>query len=274
MEKQNKTSEDLKILVTYGEKNKLFNVFKKKKKPTKLFLKMKDHWSFFNYDFLGLIIKGFCTELQPDFEKYILEFKKYCQRRLCEVPADIFETRPNEKNNLYVKCDHYFDKLTLKEAKDLECRLSDLLATELYLLRIEEGCVQLVFGSLCDLTTKFPLNGQQKEQLSEMGILQLYHEDQLHYDKEVSELQPVFTDHEISMIVEEVQRANKGHELAQALEMSGHMEGSGKDVKTLLLCWQEKMTSANTSARPVLMYHLAEIGLQDLHSRLVTYIRM
>ena len=165
---------------------------------------MTDHWSFFDYKFLGLIIDGFCTELQADMARYELEFKKYCERRLCEIPADVFETRPNEKNNLYVKCDHYFDKITLKEAKDLELRLAKLLDTELYLLRVEEGCVQLVFGSLCDLSTKLPLNKLQKEQLSEMKILCLIHEDQIQYDRET------FTsESDNELITTEVQNAKK-----------------------------------------------------------------
>ena len=184
LEKQKLTSKDLQVLIKHATKNKLYDVFKKKKTIHKLFLKMTDHWSFFDYEFLGLIIDRFCTELQADMARYELEFKKYCQRRLCEIPADVFQTRPNEKNNLYVKCDHYFDKITLKEAKELEERLAKLLDTELYLLRVEEGCVQLVFGSLCDLSSKFPLNQLQREQLSDMKILRLFHEDQVQYDRE------------------------------------------------------------------------------------------
>ena len=182
LEKQKLTSKDLQVLIKHATKNKLYDVFKRKKTIHKLFLKMTDYWSFFDYEFLSLIIKRFCRELLVDMANYVLEFKKYCQRRLCEIPADVFKTRPNEKNNLYVKCDHYLDKITLKEAKDLELRLAKLLDTELYLLRVEEGCVQLVFGSLCDLSTKFPPNQLQKEQLFEMHILRSFHADQLQYD--------------------------------------------------------------------------------------------
>ena len=225
---------------------------------------MRKYWSFFNYDLLALIIRRHCPELLPNLENYISEFKKYCQRRLCEVPADIFESRSDEKNNLYVKLDHYFDKITAKEAKDLERRLSKLLATELYLLRIEEGCVQLVFSSLCDLKQTFLLSAQQKAELSQMKILQLYYEDQLLY-KKVYEV--VIPDSEIDLVVEEVQKANRVDDLAKALEMSDHLRESGKGAKTLLCNWQEKMKSTNTPARPVLMYHVARIGLQELHSR-------
>ena len=173
LEKQKLMSEQLIILIkhAYGEENELNEIFERNITIKELFLALFDHWSFFDYELLRLIINGFCTELCREMEDYIAEFKKYCQRRLCEIPVDVFKTRPDETNNLYVKCDKSFDKITLEEAKELELRLSKLLDMELYLLRLEEGCVQLVFRSLCDLSTKFPLNQLQKEQLREMKIL-------------------------------------------------------------------------------------------------------
>ena len=270
LEKQKLTSKDLQVLIRHGTKNKLYDVFKKKRTIHKLFLKMADYWSFFDYEFLSLIIDGFCTELQADMARYELDFKEYCQHRLCEIPADVFQTRPNEKNNLYVKCDHYFDKITLKEAKALELRLSELLDAELYLLRVKEGCVQLVFGSLCDLNTKFPLNHLQKKGLYEMKILHLFHEDRLQYDREIFAFESnKIPDSELSLIAREVQQANKVQELAGELEMPGHFQEDESSVMSLLLQWQERIVSMKMSSRPVLMYHFARIGLQDLHLRLV-----
>ena len=270
LEKQNLTSEDLKILIRYAEKNKISEVFEQNQNIKELFLAMIDHWSFFNYEFLGLIIDRFCTELRGEMKDYVKEFKEYCQRRLCEIPVDVFKNRPDETNNLYVKCDEYFDKVTLKEAKNLESRLSKLLDTELYLLRVEEGCVQLVFRSLCDLSTKFPLNQLQREQLSEMKILRLFHGDQLQYDRKTFTPEPDKIPHdELLLIASEVPRAKKVQELAGELEISGHFPEDESSAMSLLLQWQERIVSMKMSPRPVLMYHLARIGLQDLHSRLV-----
>ena len=182
LEKQKLISEDLKILIKHAEENKLYEIFEQNRTIKALFLALFDHWSFFDYEILWLIISRFCTELRREMEDYIAEFKIYCQRRLCEIPVDVFKTRPDDTNNLYVKCDKTFDKITLEEAKELELRLSKLLDTELYLLRVEEGCVQLVFRSLCDLSTKFPLHKLQKKQLFEMKILHLIHKDQTQYD--------------------------------------------------------------------------------------------
>ena len=273
LEKQQLMSEELVILIkhAYVEENELYEIFQRNRTIKELFLALCDHWSFFDYELLRLIINGSCTELCGEMEDYIAEFKKYCQRRLCEIPVDVFKTRPDETNNLYVKCDKTFDKITLEEAKELELRLSKLLDTELYLLRVEEGCVQLVFRSLCDLSMKFPLSQLQKEQLSEMKILRLFHEDKIQYDRQTctSESDKIPED-ELSLIAREVQGANKVQELAGELEMPGHFQEDESSAMSLLLQWQERTVSVEMSPRPVIMYHLAKIGLKDLHSRLVS----
>ena len=273
LEKQRLMSEELAILIkhAYGEQNELYEIFERNKTIKELFLVLFHHWSFFDYELLRLIINGSCTELCGEMEDYIEEFKKYCQRRLCEIPVDVHETRPNDTNKLYVKCDETFDKITLEEAKELELKLSKLLDTELYLLRVEKGCVQLVFRSLCDLSMKFPLSQLQKEQLSEMKILRLFHEDKIQYDRQTctSESDKIPED-ELSLIAREVQGANKVQELAGELEMPGHFQEDESSAMSLLLQWQERTVSVEMSPRPVIMYHLAKIGLKDLHSRLVS----
>ena len=65
------------------------------------------------------------------------------------------------------------------------------------------------------------------------------------------------------MIAEEVQKLNKVGELAEALEMSDHMEDISGDAKTLILCWKMKIRSP----RSHLKYHLMRIGMQHLQKR-------
>ena len=137
---------------------------------TKLFLALGDYWWFFDYELLSLIINRHCMELKPELELYITSFKEYCERRICEVPIDVFKERGDEYN-LYVKCDHNFDKNTLSDVKDIEGKLSDLLETELYLLGVEEGCVKLVFTNLCAITS--PLTLKQMEELKELKVIHL-----------------------------------------------------------------------------------------------------
>ena len=169
--KQNISSEDLKILVKNSHKTKLHKVFKKKISINTLFDKLSNIWSFFDYELVSLIIQRYCIELTSDLDIYISELKQYCRRRICEVPVDIFATKRANDNSLFVKCDITFDKMILDKVKDLESRLSELLDIDLYLLRIEEGCTQLVFNSLRPI---FPLSGAQRDKLSKMQVVALY----------------------------------------------------------------------------------------------------
>ena len=55
--------------------------------------------------------------------------------------------------------------------------------------------------------------------------------------------------------------------LAEALEMSEHLEDLQGDVKILLERWQKEMSSMSIQARPSLMDHLASIGMQNLQRK-------
>ncbi len=67
-------------------------------------------------------------------------------------------------------------------------------------------------------------------------------------------------------IAKEVQAQGKLEELARALEMPHCTE----DVKTLLQRWKKDMILTDSPARSYLMFHLASIGMQDLHDQSVT----
>ena len=164
---------DLTALIKYSSRNCLVKIFKRKRTIFDLFYALSDYCSFFDYEFIGLIIKRHCPELISELDKYEHEFKMFCRRRLCEIPSDIFKTRKGDKNNLYIKYDEKVDMMKLETAKQLEHRLSKLLETELCLLEVQEGCVELVFYSLCDLDENIPLHRWQEKQLTEMEVIQL-----------------------------------------------------------------------------------------------------
>ena len=177
---KNKTSvKDLELLIKFSDRNNLVNLFKKKKTVYKLFYALSDRCSFFDYEFLSVIINRYCPELKPLLDDYEAHFKTFCQCRLCEIPSDIF-TKKRHTNNLYVKYNQSVDQMTLETAKDLEIKLSELLKTELYLLEVHEGCVELVFDSCCDLNDQFPLSKQQKEHLDKMGVIRLNYSNYTH----------------------------------------------------------------------------------------------
>ena len=141
---------------------------------TEALITASDYWSFFDYETVTSIISSYCTNLQQEAESYISSFKIYCQRRLCEVPIDNFKTEIHKKTTkLHVKMDETFT-IPLNKVKKIERKLSSLLDTSLRLLKIEDGCIELIFSCLRKIHLLFPLNSQQEEDLLQMGVLRLY----------------------------------------------------------------------------------------------------
>lgn len=280
--KQNITSEKLKTLIKCPF-NKLLGLFESEIGMNDLFFKLQDHLSFFDHEFLSLIIRRHCQELIPDLDIYVSELKEYCKRRIVEVPLDVFKGEDADENSLFVKCDKSFESIILDDILDLQSRLSELLGVDLFLLRAEDGCTELVFDAMCPV---LPLTKSQKDQLAKMGIIKLY---SVHYKSEKGssspKTQPVIrlkqntssgtdiSDYEMNAIAEEVQLTNKMAELAEALEMTSEIVTVGDNAGMLLKLWQERAAKTDIPERPFLLYHLARIGLQDLHTKYV-YIQL
>ena len=166
-----KSCQDLKALIKYSNKNRLYNLFEEEVEITNLFIKLSDHWSFFDYELIDLIIRRHCPELVDEMKAYKSALKTYCLRRVVEVPADAFKMEDADETRLFVKCDKSFEKIILEDIKDLESRLSALLDTDLYLLKVDDGCTELVFDTMCPIPA---LTKSQRSLLSEMGIEKLY----------------------------------------------------------------------------------------------------
>ena len=114
-------------------------------------------------------------------ELYESDFKTYCERRLCEVPVDSLKADvPSKTSNLHVKIDEDF-KIKLCKIKRIETRLSRLLDKRLYLLKVKDGCIELVFNYLGRIKLSLPLNSQEEEELSEMKVLRLYDDNHEYY---------------------------------------------------------------------------------------------
>ena len=147
----------------------------------KAMLKASDFWSFFDYEIVKSIISSHCADLQQKMESYESDFKTYCERRLCEVPEDSLKANiPSKTSNLHVKIDENF-KIKLCKIKRIEARLSHLLDKRLYILKVEDGCIELVFDYFGRIKLTLPLNSQQEEELSGMGVLRLYDDNQEYY---------------------------------------------------------------------------------------------
>ena len=146
--------------------------------------KASDFWSFFDYETVKNIINTHCSDdadLQQRVESYESDFKIYCQRRLCEVPVKCLKAGVLSKtSNLRVKIDEDF-KIKLSKVKRIEARLSHLLGKRLCLMKVEDGCIKLVFNYFGRIKVTLPLNSQQEEELSEMRVLRLYDDNYEYY---------------------------------------------------------------------------------------------
>ena len=175
-----------KLTVTFKnlDVDELVEILQDETDMDKAILKASDFWSFFDYEIVKSIISTHCrgdADLQQEVKSYESDFTIYCERRLCEVPMDILKADvPSKTSNLHVKIDENF-KIKLYKMKRIENRLSNLLDKRLYLLKVEDGCIELVFNYLGRIKLSLPLNSQQEEELSEMGVLRLYDDNYEYY---------------------------------------------------------------------------------------------
>ena len=66
-------------------------------------------------------------------------------------------------------------------------------------------------------------------------------------------------------VAKELERTGKASELRKALEI----KSGDANIEFLLNRWRTEMLSAGTQPRPSLLYHLARIGLRDIHTKSV-----
>ena len=112
----------------------------------------------------------------------IAMFKEYCKRKYSEVPT-VFNSKAHKRYyNLTVKVYGEFDHITMEQVKEIECQLRKITGLDLSLARIGDGCIELVFISLSGEDDMLPLSVQDKEKLSEIGILKLYSDKCVYYD--------------------------------------------------------------------------------------------
>ena len=175
--------EELRVAVKEYLPNEVHNLFSNAKSLNDMFLEdLSDYWSFFDYELLAFIIKRRCKELQGDLDEYIAMFREYCKRKYSEVPT-VFNSKAHERYyNLTAKVYGEFDHITMEQVKEIECQLQKITGLDLSLARISDGCIELVFISLSGEDDMLPLSVQDKEKLSEMGILKLYSDKCVYYD--------------------------------------------------------------------------------------------
>ena len=123
--------------------------------------------------------------MNPNFDTYVSSLKKYCRRKVCEVPDDSYPKEMSEseqKKTLYIQIDQNFiERMKMEDLKDIADNLGKILETDLCILKIKDagdGSIILIFHCLHELDVLFPLSSKQEEELQEIGVVEIYSEKQ------------------------------------------------------------------------------------------------
>ena len=145
----------------------------------KIFLVLKDYFSFFNFDIIEHIITVLGTEEdKANLQNYKNRFDQYAKRRIYECGPHFGPVSDTDHADLFVKVDSRYDNYTVEEIKGFCNKLSDVLQVSsqgvLRLCRVEKGCFQLTFQVPFFVQQKvFPLSGEQKTTLEAEGVIKL-----------------------------------------------------------------------------------------------------
>ena len=145
----------------------------------KIFLVLKDYFSFFNYDIIEHIIKVLGTrEDKANLQSYKNRFDQYAKRRIYECGPHFGPVSDTDHADVFVKVDSRYDNYTVEEIKGLCNKLSETLCVSsegaLRLCRVEKGCFQLTFQVPSFVQQEiFPLSEEQEKALLAVGVIML-----------------------------------------------------------------------------------------------------
>ena len=145
----------------------------------KVFLVLKDYFSFFNYHIIEHIIKELGTEEdKAELQRYKDDFNQYAKRRIFECLPEFGPVSDADHADVFVKLDSQYDDYTVAEIKRFCHKLSEILHISsqgvLHLCRVDEGCFQLMFQVPLFVQQQiFPLSREQEKALANMGIIRL-----------------------------------------------------------------------------------------------------
>ena len=146
---------------------------------SKVFLVLKDYFSFFNYHVIEHIITMLGTEKDKNnLQCYKEKFDQYAKRRIFECMPQFGPTSETDHADVFVKVDSQYENYTVTEVERFRCQLSKLLGISsqgvLRLSRIETGCFQLTFQVPLFVQQEiFPLSREQERALKVEGVIRL-----------------------------------------------------------------------------------------------------
>ncbi len=135
-------------------------------------------WSFYDYGIIKELINQLGTDgNKKHLEKYENKFQVYSKRRMCECPKDAFGVQKESEKCFRLKTDENMNSFTVKQLKHLQFKMNRILGRKfLRLLRIEEGCVRLIFRSTSE--DVMDLSSDQQMKLRKLGVLKVSYGDQ------------------------------------------------------------------------------------------------
>ena len=145
----------------------------------KIFLVLKDYFSFFNYHIIEFIIRKLGTEEnKADLQRYKENFNQYAKRRIFECLPEFGPVSDAGHADIFVKVDLQYENYTVEEVEVFRHKLSEILRVSsqgiLRLCRIEKGCFQFTFQVPSFVQREiFPLSREQEKALLVEGVIRL-----------------------------------------------------------------------------------------------------
>ena len=149
----------------------------------KVFLVLKDYFSFFNYHIIEHIIEELGTEEDKTrLQGYKEYFNWYAKRRIFECLPEFGPVCDTDHADIFVKVDSQYDNYTVAEMEVFCHKLNEILRVSsqgiLRLCQVVEGCFQLTFQVPSFVQQEiFPLSREQEQKLEAKGVIELTCED-------------------------------------------------------------------------------------------------
>ena len=148
---------------------------------SKVFLVLKDYFSFFNYHIIEHIIEELGTEEdKTELHKYKEELNQYAKRRIFECLPEFGPVSQSDADHadVFVKVDLQYENYTVEQVEWFRHKLSEILRVSsqgiLRLCRVDKGCFQLMFQVPASVQHEiFPLSREQEKALAAMGVIRL-----------------------------------------------------------------------------------------------------
>ena len=145
----------------------------------RVFLVLKDYFSFYNYHVIEHIIKALGTEEdKAELQRYKDDFNQYAKRRIFECLSEFGPISDADHADIFVKVDLQYENYTVAEIEMFRHKLSDILRVSsqgvLRLCRVEKGCFQFTFQVPSFVQQEiFPLSTKQERALKAESIIML-----------------------------------------------------------------------------------------------------